>query len=197
MSRRNQSGFNLVETVATLAIAATVTGLAVPALNFMFQRAQQSAVLTELASGLQTARTQAIRSGQPVSFCPSADGERCDRGPAPDWADGWILFSDTDADVRRSPGERLLYRYRHLHPSFTLVGSHGLEHGSGFLPGGEALRSGLLDYCAGGDEGRRLHLLESGQWRIEPLSTCRAVGDLTSVLPTPPPERKDATGLKE
>lgn len=100
---RLQCGFTMPELVATLTVAAVVTALVMPSYQYVTNSSRVSAEINALLGDLQYARAQAIKEGQPVTVCASADGLTCS-GVAT-WKQGWIVFSDPNANTVVDAGE--------------------------------------------------------------------------------------------
>lgn len=66
--RSKQAGLGLVETLTALAIAATLTGLSVPAMTQLKQRQQLHGLADTVMTDLQQARRMAVERGQSVRF---------------------------------------------------------------------------------------------------------------------------------
>lgn len=60
--------------------------------------------VNQLFSLVYLARSEAIKRNNVVTICKSADGEFC----SGNWSDGWVVFSDTNADGERDNGETLI-----------------------------------------------------------------------------------------
>ncbi|HEX6930462.1 MAG TPA: GspH/FimT family protein, partial [Gammaproteobacteria bacterium] len=56
-------------------------------------------------SEIQRGRSVAASRGVAAVLCHSDDGATCSGDAGPDWADGWILFQDTDGDNTLDAGE--------------------------------------------------------------------------------------------
>lgn len=87
-----ESGFTLIELLISLSIVASL-------LLFSLQGYKQAkiwfetrAVLTQLTHLIYYARSEAIRSGKPVTICKSRDGKTCSGS----WSNGQIAFINTD-----------------------------------------------------------------------------------------------------
>ena len=102
---RRQQGFTLGELLATMAVAAIATSLALPGLNQAIGDQQRTAAINDLVTALHSARSTAITQSRAVTVCPSTDGRRCD---GTDWATGWIAFVDPDRQLVRPVGTDLL-----------------------------------------------------------------------------------------
>lgn len=99
-------GIALLELILALAIAALLATLAAPSYQrFLLQRGMQAAV-EALVVDLRYARSEALMRTARVSVCSSRDGLAC--LGTPDWAAGWIVFTDADGDGVVDAGERVL-----------------------------------------------------------------------------------------
>lgn len=95
-----QQGFTLVELLVTFAIVAILVSLAVPSFSRLIAQWQRDNVTRALATDLQQARSEAIKSSRKVVICPStnttASTPTC--SGASEWKSGWLVFVDTNAD---------------------------------------------------------------------------------------------------
>lgn len=85
-----QRGFTLIELMVTIAVLAILLGVAAPSFYHQIQNNRSAALGEEFASALNYARGEAVKRGERISLCASADGSEC--GGA--WDQGWILFRD-------------------------------------------------------------------------------------------------------
>jgi type IV fimbrial biogenesis protein FimT len=92
-ANRRESGFTLVELLVVIAIAAILTGLAAPSVSKMFSSNRVQAEASSFVSDLMLARAEAVKRGQGVSVCASANGKNCLGTNT--WRSGWIIFSDS------------------------------------------------------------------------------------------------------
>ena len=90
--RAAQGGFTLIELMVTIAIAGIVLSLAVPSMTTMIKNNRLQSAASSFVGDLQFARSEAIKRGQNVTVCPSADGSTC--LGANTWHKGWMVFSD-------------------------------------------------------------------------------------------------------
>jgi type IV fimbrial biogenesis protein FimT len=85
-------GFTIVELMVTLAVFAVVVSLAAPSFTRMMLADRITAQTNELVMGLNAAKSEAIRRGQPVSL-----RARDDAYPN-DFHRGWSTFTDANGD---------------------------------------------------------------------------------------------------
>lgn len=80
------AGFTLVELLVTLVLVAVISALALPALGEMLDAQRRLDAAQQLASGIRTARTEAIMRNQIVTIHSIDD----------DWSNGWRIIVDLD-----------------------------------------------------------------------------------------------------
>ena len=101
-----QRGFTILELMQTVAVIAILAGLAVPS---FLETIRANRIVTdnnELIATLVYARSEAIKRGQRVTVCPSADQATCAGGGG--WEQGWIVFVDPNGVGTVDPGEPVL-----------------------------------------------------------------------------------------
>lgn len=103
---RRSLGITITEMLVALAIAAVMTGLALPAFQGLVQQNRAAAALNQLLGALQSARHAAITLRTAVTLCPSAVPSEC--GARDTWHQGTLMFADDDADGRRDANEQIL-----------------------------------------------------------------------------------------
>jgi len=136
-------GFTLIELMVTLAVAAILLTVGVPAFQEMLRNNRAATHANEFLTALNFTRSEAIKRGRNISLCPSSNQTAC--GGA-NWAVGWIAFVDADNDGVVDAGEELLRAWGALsgNPSFT--GPTILV----YRPAGElAAGTAQLDYALG------------------------------------------------
>lgn len=92
--KRYNLGMTLVELLITLSVGALLMALAVPSYREYVANTHISSTTNLFVAHLNTARTEAITRGEPVSICASADEANCDN--ATGWDSGWIVFTDSN-----------------------------------------------------------------------------------------------------
>jgi len=105
-------GFTLYELLMTVGLVALLLALGLPSFTATLARSRQAVEINALFHAVHLARKESIMRRKVVSLCPSADGQRCDRGT--DWSAGWIMFenSDRDSPPQLDQGELLLQWHR-------------------------------------------------------------------------------------
>ncbi len=93
-----RDGFTLVELIVTLSIVAILAMIAVPSMQQTIRQNRLTAYASTIVTAFNIARSEAIRRGGSVSLCSSDDLASCRTSNITDWSEGWILFTDLDAD---------------------------------------------------------------------------------------------------
>lgn len=132
-----QRGFTLIEQMITLAIAAVLIVMAVPAMAGLLTRSATRVTEDALFTAAHLARSSAITHNTHALLCPSADGRHCSNEPH--WQRGWIVALDRDHDGQ--PDAAVL---AHGVPGahVRVLGSAGRDHVR-FRPNGAAAGTNL------------------------------------------------------
>lgn len=85
------------------AIVAILLGIGIPSFRYISNSYRMSAEVNGLLGDLQYARSEALREGQTVTACISADGATCVAAGG-NWATGWIVLSNANVVLRRQAG---------------------------------------------------------------------------------------------
>src|SRR5258708_12613339 len=96
-----QTGFTVTELMVVLAIVAILLGIGVPSYRYITNSYRMSAEVNGLLGDLQYARSEAIKEGQTVTTCVSADGIPCTAGTPR--ANPRILFSHPNPNPPATP----------------------------------------------------------------------------------------------
>lgn len=96
MYPKQHSGFTLVELLIALAIVAIIATQAIPNFRVMVQNNKLISQKNEFITTLNLARSEAVKRSSRVTVCASSDKRTCN---STDWSQGWIVFSDINADT--------------------------------------------------------------------------------------------------
>ncbi len=176
---RKQTGFTLTELMVTLAIAAIILSQAVPSFTTMIQDNRIVTQANDLVTSLNIARSEAVKRGDRVTICKSANNTSCTT--AGGWQQGWIIFTDSNSDATVNNTDTILRTHGPLEGNPTLNGVTGnvgnyvsyTYNGSSQLVGGGGTQSGTLVLCDSrgfGDKARAIVINASGQIRSAPAN---------------------------
>ena len=96
-----------MEILVTLSVLALLMAIAAPSFGGLLRANRTSAAMKRFSLDLEFARSEARRLGGAVSLCIS-EGTSCMDEREQDWARGWIVFADTNANGNLDPDETLL-----------------------------------------------------------------------------------------
>lgn len=96
---RQQRGFTLIELMVAISVLVILSTIGVPNLIGVVHGARVAVLANDLTLALSLARAEAVRRGEDVALCASADGQRC----GGDWSQGWILIRMRDGAPVGSP----------------------------------------------------------------------------------------------
>jgi type IV fimbrial biogenesis protein FimT len=113
---KSNSGFNLIELLIILAILAVLVNLALPGLAQSVERNQARVAINEIKRAITLTRYTAINNGVITTLCRSNDGRNC----GGQWQQGFIVFTDSNADRVINGNDRLIRIFPELADSGTL-----------------------------------------------------------------------------
>jgi type IV fimbrial biogenesis protein FimT len=119
------SGFTLVELMITISVAAILVAVGVPSFRYVTTSNRVSSEINGLLGDMQFARAEAIREGQTVTVCASANGATC--SGSTNWKTGWLVFSDTGVIGTLDGTDPLLKMQRTFSGQDTLQTNHNIS----------------------------------------------------------------------
>lgn len=191
--RPRQAGLTMIELLITLAVLAIVLAIGIPSFEGLLASTRVTNATNELLSAFAQTRSEAIRRGQRVTMCISANGIQCTN--AGNWEQGWIIFSDATragnvANV--DAGEVIIQNNRVSLAGITIQGAAALPRYISFSSDGQsrtlagAIQAGNIEVCststALSDNNRARRLLINGSGQV--IMTQPA--NITIACPTPP-----------
>ena len=102
---KTHSGFTLVELMVTLAVGIIILAIGVPAFMSMLSTNQAAGYANDLVGAIRLARSEAVKRAATATVCASNATQTGCSGNA--WNNGWIVFSDDDADGVFDAGETI------------------------------------------------------------------------------------------
>jgi type IV fimbrial biogenesis protein FimT len=102
--RLQSQGLTLVEMLIVLVILGIMTTLAVPPFSELLGRHRLAASVNDLHAAILLARSEAVKRGIVVALRPVQGN----------WANGWTVATDPDADGRLDAGEVVLLQHEAL-----------------------------------------------------------------------------------
>lgn len=89
---KRQHGFSIIELMTGVAIVAILVSLGLPAFRDLLANNRITSQINAFSSTLSLARSEAVKTNQTVTVCPSTNGTTCATGV--DWDVGWIAFRE-------------------------------------------------------------------------------------------------------
>lgn len=172
--RTSGRGFSLIELIITVAVAAVLLSLAMPAVSSMMAQNRLAAATNAARGALMAARQSAVMTGRPVSLCAGTPSAGC----SGDWSAGeWLVFRDANHSGDLDAGESVIRHGRlSLAGDVNLSGNGPLRTALVYVPAGHAERvsgafgAGRLRICLARDlapNARELVISASGRVRLQ------------------------------
>lgn len=163
---RKDSGFTLIELMVAISVLAILISVGVPSMLDFVRNNRRAAAVNSLVSDIQRARSNAASAGVDTILCHSTNGTACSGATNPDWADGWILFGDTnDNDAFDAASEQILSSQA-ARNGVTMPSSSGnMEFRPGFRV---VVGNGTVAVCVdGADNDRWIIVSGAGRPRLQ------------------------------
>jgi type IV fimbrial biogenesis protein FimT len=164
-----QRGFTLIELMIVVVLGVLLLTTGVPSFLSFIENNRVVAQTNNYVSGLNIARSEAIKTGARVVLCKSDDGQSCDIGGA-GYERGWAVFVDDGAtafDI--DGGERILRVQEPLTAGVTLIGNANVVNRVAYLGTGRAVNNGTLVLCLGDHERRNVVISRQGRVRTQQM----------------------------
>lgn len=157
MKQKAQTGFTLIELMVTVALAAVLVTIGLPAMGDFVRNSRLTATVNDFIAATTIARSEAVKRRTPVTVCASDDSlassPACDKGAGTVWEDGWLVFVDADGDAVVDTGEEILQRQGPLTEQLSIRANAALTEYVSFSGVGEtrstagASVTGSLVFC--------------------------------------------------
>ena len=154
------TGFTVIELAVTVSVVAILSGLGAASFAGVAGKTRVVNEATDLLNAIELTRSEAVKRGMRVTLLPVAG----------DWAAGWTIFADTNANRVIDPGEPVILSHARLKsttrittnttPGYIAFGAGGMpqQYNGGFL-------AATLALCDGGN-GRGIVIAKSGRPRM-------------------------------
>lgn len=166
-------GFSLVELMVVMSMLAVMSGMALPSLSRLLDKSKLGTQGQALFHALSLGRSEAIKRGNRVVICKSAEGRQCSR--AGGWEQGWIVFHDRNNNAQVDSGETVLLREQALPSRLRLKGNRPVAQYVSYTPLGHTsttsggFQAGTFTLCIIGSsaasEGRLIVISNTGRAR--------------------------------
>jgi type IV fimbrial biogenesis protein FimT len=162
MKRAN--GLTLIEMLATVSVIAILGALAGPSFHNLTLDSERTATVNNFFHALFLARSEAIKRGQVVTVCKSADGSTCLRSG--EWTSGWIVFVNIDHDEQpvRDADEPIL----HVYAGWNRGQITSNRPAYSFRPYVQGVVNGTIVFCdsRGSSQARAIIISHTGRPRV-------------------------------
>ena len=106
--KRRSRGFTLYELMITIALAAVIFGIGVPAFRDFSRNGRLSGAANEMLVTVTTARNEALRRSVRTTFCPAEDPESKEAVCDEEATAGFISFVDVNGNCQRDGDEDVI-----------------------------------------------------------------------------------------
>lgn len=161
-------GFTIIELMITVALAAVVLTLGVPAFQGLSERNRLTSNINSFVASLALARSEAVKRKQRVIVCASTDGVSCANNGK--YETGWIVYVEssnplnTNRDVNN---EELLWVNEALANNLTLRATVPFVNHVQYLSTGQTsgLGNGSIKLCKDNlvNKARMITIIKSGR----------------------------------
>jgi len=117
---RGFKGVTLIELLVVLAIIAIALAWAMPHFGTMINKTRVTTTANDLVGAIAYARSLAVRNGRAsVTICANDGPDECDA--VGNWNAGFMLFTDSNSNKTREPGEAINRRWEAVQSPVTLA----------------------------------------------------------------------------
>ena len=166
------TGFTIIELMITIALAAVLLTVGVPAFQGLTERNQLTSHINSFISSLALARSEAVKRKRRIVVCVSNDGSTCANNGA--YESGWIVYVDAVEDGARddnNANEELLWVSEPLPANFTLRANANFTNAIYYLASGKSsgannLGTGSVYLCKGNAVDKARMIIVNGAGRV-------------------------------
>lgn len=172
MFSKKNLGFSLIELMVVLAILGVILLIAFPSFKNMIHGQRLKTQANDTLAAIVYAKSQALKIRSEVTICALKTNVENQCGTSGnEWANGWLVFVDSNGDGVVSEDESVL-KSRGDYKEVTSTASV-----TGFIFNGEGIAntSGDIHFCyaeANGNKRRRLSLTPAGNPLLTSLPDC-------------------------
>lgn len=112
-----------------MAIVGILMAISIPSYRYITNANRIAAEVNGLLGDMQFARAEALKEGQTVTVCVSSNGTSCAGAAVANWQNGWIIFSDVNANQVVNAGD-VIYR---VQPTFTSTDTFVAAPATGYV----------------------------------------------------------------
>ncbi|MCG5536471.1 GspH/FimT family pseudopilin [Ectothiorhodospira mobilis] len=162
-------GYTLMELLISLTLVVVLTTLVVPGWAALLGEQRLAATTNTLVQALTAARFEAVKRGEGVVLCPSADGRTCAETP---YHRGWLLRPAPKTVSALETQAPVLRAWAVPSGAVAIHTGTGLARYVAYRPDGQtrqlngALQMGSFRLCHG-ERGRRVIISRTGRVRVE------------------------------
>ena len=135
MNKTTQNGFTLYELLMAMVVLGVVMAIGIPNMVDLTRNSRVTATANDLHASFYMARSEAARSKNNITICGSANSLDAAANCGGTFADGWIVFQDTNGDINRDNGEPVL-RSHPAPPEQLSISMPGMGSYFSFAPTG-------------------------------------------------------------
>lgn len=162
-------GYTLMELVVTLTLIVVLATLVIPGWAALLGAQRLAATTNTLVQALTAARFEAVKRGEGMVLCPSADGRTCTETP---YHRGWLLRPAPNTPSALEQQAPVLRTWPDPTGAVDIHTGAGLARYVAYRPDGQtrqlngALQMGSFRLCHG-ERGRRVIISRTGRVRVE------------------------------
>jgi type IV fimbrial biogenesis protein FimT len=124
---RKSAGFTMMELLMVMLIAGILAAIGTSSFKYVATSNRISTEINGLLGDMQFARSQAIKSGSPVTVCPSVAPNYTTCAGSATWTSGWIVFLDFNGNGLLDAGDRIIRTQKTIAPD-VLTGSANFNY---------------------------------------------------------------------